>query len=296
MIPPPTSTSDAPPREPRTEPASGQRDGPSPSTPGGPGAGEDEYRRPRPGGPGVVIVAFTISALLHFLFLILYPILMERVTRSPGAPVAPGARDEPQGTEIVLLLEVEDEESPTVEEPEEPEPEDPVEPVPEVPSGEGETSAEPAEEEGDPRSAAERLRVPERGDPRIWGPIDPALTELTEEEWARIRVYSKLEALRDSTLSEQERLRRAMDWTYTDAEGNRWGVSPGRLHLGKVSIPLPFNFSAPPTAQDLNEAWQWSDTERASQSTLVRDVWKERIEAIRERRDRERADSSGVRR
>lgn len=269
-----------------TSPASGRSppgiDGPSPE-------------RPRPGGARVWITGLAISALLHLAFVLLYPILMARITPEPTATAPPGRPVRPPGIEILSIAEVPDPSDPSVEAPdelrEEPEPE------PETPTPEP-TPAEPAEPAGEPSaetpSAAEVLRAPEEGDARLWRPVDSALAELTDEQRAKLRILWRLEAMNDSSLTAAERARRARDWTYTDEEGKKWGVSPGKLHLGDVTVPLPA-FSAPPTARDQLQAWLWEDVRRGAETSIIRDVWKERIEAIRERRDAERADTTGAR-
>ena len=78
-----------------------------------------------------------------------------------------------------------------------------------------------------------------------------------------------------------------MDWTYTDEEGTRWGVSPGKIHLGDITIPMPFGFGAPPMVREQNasDIWAWDDIERGAARKGVRDYWKERAEVIRRRKD-----------
>lgn len=240
----------------------------------------------------MVLVAFALSALVHLLFLVVYPRLMARIGEGPAAPAMPGPTAEPRGIEVVEIAELP--EDAEVVEPEEPEELVPVTPPDEVtprPVDVGDADVEAVER----RSAAERLRVPEDGDGRIWRPVDGDLTELTDEEWALIRFRERFESMSDSMAAEVEAAQQAMDWTYTDDEGNRWGISPGRLHLGRYSIPLPFSFSAPASARDQAAQWQLQDVERGAQTSIVRDTWKERIEAIRRRRDRERADTTGSR-
>jgi hypothetical protein len=87
----------------------------------------------------------------------------------------------------------------------------------------------------------------------------------------------------------------ATDWTYTDEEGRRWGLSPGRLHLGDFSIPLPFSFQLPPGRRDEVMA---RGTGRSR--TILRGAppprsgsWAERAREIRERMDEERARAGG---
>ncbi len=255
----------------------------------------DPDDRLRPSGrrrnPRVVLVAFVLSALVHFLFLVVYPRLMARIGTGPPAPAAPGPTAEPRGIEVVQIAEVPVGDVVEPEEPDEPVPVTPPDEAAPAPVDVGDTDVEAVER----RSAAERLRVPGEGDARIWRSVDGDLTELTDEEWAQIRLRERFRSISDSMAAEIEAAEQAMDWTYTDSEGNRWGISPGRLHLGSYSIPLPFSFSAPASARDQATQWQLEDVQRGAQTSIVRDTWKERIEAIRRRRDRERADSTGSR-
>lgn len=260
----------------------------TPPLPPLPGTDGPSQERPRPGGARVWLAGLGVSALLHLGFLFLYPILMARITPDPAGAVRPGSTVEPGGIEVLRLSELPE---PASEPPDLPvEPEEEPDPQPRDPT----PAPEPASEaSGERPTAAERLRVPESGDRRIWRPVDPSLTELTDEERARLRILARLEALNDSALSEAERLRRAREWVYTDEEGKKWGISPGQLHLGGVTIPMP-SFSAPPSARDALEEWRWDDVERGASTSIIRDTWEERIEAIRERRDAERADTSGA--
>ena len=81
-----------------------------------------------------------------------------------------------------------------------------------------------------------------------------------------------------------------MDWTYTDDDGKRWGVSPGRIHLGDITLPLPFGFGTAVGKRDeVNDLlWQWDELYRQGVRAEVAETWRDRAEAIRMRRDRER--------
>ncbi|CAN5822868.1 hypothetical protein BH23GEM6_BH23GEM6_26650 [soil metagenome] len=46
-----------------------------------------------------------------------------------------------------------------------------------------------------------------------------------------------------------ERARRSTDRTRTDASGRRWGASPGKIHLGGVTLPAP-TLTPPPGQRD----------------------------------------------
>lgn len=229
--------------------------------------------------------------------MLVYQSLVGSATAPAPRVPPPEAVSQPEGLEVVVLPDLpEPEPEPEVAEPLEDEPD--VEPEPEE-DAESDAPAEPATERPDAAedrpTVAEMLRVPESGDARVWRPIAPERTALTPEQRARLRLRGRIDALADSLLTEEERIRAATDWTFTDDEGNRWGISPGRLHLGDVSIPLPFSFSAPPSVDDLGRA-DWDEIRRGAESQAVRESWRERAEAIRERRDAERADTSDGRR
>lgn len=247
----------------------------------------------------MVVAAFAISLVVHALAILLYPVVLDRVATEPDDPDAPPvARDVP---EIVLIEPVTPEEvEAPVEEPEleapVPEvdpvlPERPAEEVPEVDPGE--LPAEPEVEE-QRMPAAERLRPRLGTTPELWTFSDPEALELTPEEKAELRIRAAIHAVGDSLTAEEERELAAREWTYTDEDGETWGISPGTIHLGDREIPVPFAFTPPPGRQDAvdqmqQELWEFGPAQSLQN---VREVWRERIEAIRERRDAERADST----
>jgi len=105
---------------------------------------------------------------------------------------------------------------------------------------------QPTAPAGSQPSAADRLR---RGyaDPQLVRPVDRLPPEeLTEGEWLRLRLADRLGIYNDSAAAEAAAKLRATDWTVKDKNGGRWGVSPGQIHLGDVTLPLPFGFSPPP--------------------------------------------------
>jgi hypothetical protein len=138
-------------------------------------------------------------------------------------------------------------------------------------------------------TAAERIR-PKAEDLRYWAPVAPERTELTREEFMRLQLIAELEALNDSAAIAEELARRATDWTYTDEEGKQWGVSPGKIHLGDLTLPLPFGFGT--SAYDRERAedrlWAWDEIEQSAARGAVIQTWRERDKAIRERLNAER--------
>ncbi len=231
------------------------------------------------------VAGLAISVLAHLAVIALYPFFTGSDSpsslSSPSLPVTP----EPGGTQVVRIVEVA---TPAPGDPVNPlEIDDPADPdiVPDVPEIEGEGFRLPERY----RSAGERLRVG-RGDPRLWQPLPPELVEPTREQILRVQLLAEIASMHDSAVAEAERERRALDWTRTDEDGNRWGVSPGRIHLGKFSVPLPFGFGPPPdySGDQAEMAFRLNDIDRAAGTRALRQSWKERSEVMRQRREEER--------
>lgn len=135
----------------------------------------------------------------------------------------------------------------------------------------------------DDLTAADRL-APRLVDPRLWRPMvliprEPTLADV------QARLDAALELLSDSALAETERRVRATDWTVTDADGGRWGISPGWLHLGKLKLPLPVY------VEEWNpERGEWYDLEAQVDRARFVESFEDRVKAIRERRERERSE------
>ncbi len=235
---------------------------------------------------------------LHVIFLALYPLLMDRLPSDPD--ITPD--DEPElverGMEVIAFQELMDEPEPE-EEPEEV-PEDPVVPTPVAPPPDDPAddpvddpvAADPVEvapDEEDRRHIAERLQ-PQTPDARLWAPLDADYMDLTEEERAQLFLYGMMQDWNDSVAVAAAMAERARDWTVTDSEGRRWGVSPGQLHLGDRTIPLPFNFEAPPAPGSVaaHRQWVYEDLMRGQALQSIRETWAERAQEIRRRMDEER--------
>jgi hypothetical protein len=244
-----------------------------------------------------------ISSVVHLLVILLYPSLVlrlpEGVVRAGGMSGAARV----QGTELVNLRELTQAEAAAL-------PPRVVVPAPEVPTtpvtaGRGAPGAAVATPEGvegggeGTRRTNAELLAPGASDLRLWAPVDPERAQPSEEEMMRLRLLWELEAISDSAALAEELARRALDWTYTDAEGKRWGVSPGKLHLGDLTLPLPFGFGPSPGNREKiqGRVWEWEEIQRGAGSAAVRQSWKEREEAMRRRREAERKpDTTGVRR
>jgi len=257
------------------------------------------YRRPGVSHRSALRVGLTISLALHVLAVVAFSRLLQVPAGGPIPAAAPRAGGQAvQGMRVIRLREVET----TGERPSAP--------------AEVRRTEAPAVNPGVPDvsdtnrpgivapspSAAERLR-PHLSDSRLWAPLDPDLNELTMEQRIELELAGRITEWQDSMSAIADAQRALTDWTTTDSQGRKWGVSEGKLHLGGLTLPLPFSFGTPVGQRDAaaRRAWEWEEIQRGAQTGAMRDSWKERAQAIRERRDKERAaqqkpDTSGVRR
>ena len=144
-----------------------------------------------------------------------------------------------------------------------------------------------------PVTAADRLRPAEK-DPRLWFVLPEEIVGLSPEQIAQLDLAIAVEALQDSMAVAAEVALRGTDWTYTDAEGQRWGVAPGQhggvdIHLGGITIPLPFGFAAPPNSLAARRAREDSEIAAQAGRREASQTLRDRAAEIRRRRDAERA-------
>jgi hypothetical protein len=229
-----------------------------------------------------------VSVAVHVVVLAVYPRLVRREEVDPVPFFLPSTGQTAQGMAVIRVLTVEDDA--LVERPEDPEEIEEID-QPEVIPGAPDLGV--VDDRGlvaPGPTAAERLR-PHLEDERLWRPLDPELNELTLEQRLELDLAMRVTELNDSLDAAIEAERALTDWTYTDDEGKRWGVSPGQLHLGDLTLPLPFAFGTPVGKRDEanRRIWEWEEIQRGAASAAARESWKERAQAIRERRDRERA-------
>lgn len=225
-----------------------------------------------------------LSALAHVLGVVVYSFS----TGPAGPPASPTVAPPPAssgGIEVVRIVEIESQSPGDPTDPTEIDAPDEPDVVPELPTFEDEGPRFPARY----RSAAERLRAV-IDDPRLLDALEPGPIEPTPHEALELRIMAAIEAMNDSATAEAARARAALDWTHTDEDGGKWGVTPGRLHLGDITIPLPFGFGPPPdyNGDRAEMAFRLSDIDRAAGSTAARQSWKERIEVMRQRREARR--------
>ncbi len=240
------------------------------------------------------LVGIGASVAIHLVALFLY----SGITFIPAVTVTPPSRGEStlDGLQLIdVVLEEEEDEAAPDEAP--PEPATPTEvAVTEAPITAPAAGADPSADAaiGDDREwipAAERLRAGEV-DPRLLT-LNPDGQYLGAEEILGLDLQVALAAVRDSLDAAQARSDDALDWTWTDADGKRWGVSPGKIHLGDVTLPLPgwqqMGSSPWNREAEMERARRDAEIDRQAVTGLILQTWEERFRAMRERRDRERA-------
>lgn len=129
-------------------------------------------------------------------------------------------------------------------------------------------------------------------DPRLFPtqrPV-PARPEQTPHEEYMGRLGATLGEYNDSVAAEQARARNALDWTLKDKDGNRWGASPGKIHLGRITLPAPFGFASSPdaAAEARRESGQRAEIDRQVADRERSNSFQARVRATRERKDAER--------
>lgn len=279
---------------------------------------EARYRETRRGEKRALRWGLAISVAVHVVAILLYPVLLDRA--DPETRTAPerAPQDVMPGIEVIVMRDAPDSG--------EEEPEDPIEIPPELPDpDEPEPDPDPAAEPDpdgapDPDAALPRLPVdllgvlpevpevavlpsrddedltvgerlrPRPGDPRLWAWLDPEVGQLTDQERAELLLEGIIETWNDSVAVAAALSQQQSDWTYVDSEGRRWGLSPGRLHLGDFSVPLPVQFDVPAFHRDRvsRRDWEIQDILRQATTAEIRETWSERAREIRERMDAER--------
>ena len=247
------------------------------------------------GSRSVAWGAFTVSAAVHVFFIAIYPRFFGSLEPNAG-PFLPQFQSPAPSDAMEVLRIIEVDVPPEVDEPEEPE----FEPIERrtVTVSAPDPGAAPVTDFARPGiTAAERLR-PNVQDRRLWAPLPEEYTRLTLEQREELLLAGRLEEWYDSLQAAQAANAAWTDWTFTDSDGRRWGISEGQLHLGGLTLPLPTFGTAPGEARE--RAWQAGELARQQNAMSVQQTVKERMEAIRARRDRERAaqqaDTSGANR
>lgn len=151
---------------------------------------------------------------------------------------------------------------------------------------------EPIAERVDPRTVRERLRY-HLTTPQVWrAPAEDVAVELTPQEIVEQRIASTLGEFNDSVAAEAAAAARALDWTAKDADGGRWGVSPEGIHLGSITIPLGNSqFAVAPGRREefAGRVRTWNELQDQAVREEAKGEFKDRVRAIEERMNRERA-------
>lgn len=263
------------------------------------------------GGPRWLFPAsLGISALLHLIALLVLRFESGLVPVFP--PSDPAVLGRPVGMVVYDIELVEEAAGSTPEEeqrtaPTPPEPEH-VPPVP-IPPAQPEP-APPVTAEMPPPSARAATSLGERlnsrtGDPRLWDsygtgeapvhPGDALRRRITREEWnAVVNPRLSIEEYNDSVRLAEEAAAKAVDWTVKTGDGGRWGVSPKGIHVGSFALPIPIQFAMPPGRREGAGAEQrsWSDIQTQRGTTIIQEDIKDRIKAIRARKEAERRGST----
>jgi hypothetical protein len=248
-----------------------------------------------------ITAGLLVSAVAHVLLFV----VTGRVGLRPTQFIRPAIETEPAPRGLVVVEVPVTPEGPESETPR-PEPEEPspirpdelevIRVVP-TPAAEVEPEVTPDEPipqpEGEPEERltnAQRLR-PRFSDARLWvDPRDPMIFGARLERLARAdsAVRAILRDWLDSLRLTEEQRQRALDWTYEN-DGKRWGISPEGLHLGDITIPLPFQLM--PTGPQRREFEQALRDLRAIQNQDMRsdldEIRKERMEEMRRRSQEE---------
>ena len=170
----------------------------------------------------------------------------------------------------------------------------PVRPVaPAAPPVAAESGARAATEAVDPRSVRDRLRY-HLNTPQVWRPPSEEVitAEPTPQEIVQQRIAAQLGQFNDSVAAEAAAAERANDWTVKDENGGRWGVSPGAIHLGSITIPLGNSqFAVAPGRREefAGRVRTWNELQDQAVREEARGEFKDRVKAIEERMSRERA-------
>ena len=230
----------------------------------------------------VLRTGLVVSIVLHILALGILGGLLEAPRSGRPPSQVPFIAEPPSGMRAVNIAPVAGE-APSLREPRTPllDQDDEVA----APSPDASTAAAaptPGPRIADGRSAADRL-APRLIDARLWRPMILVPREPTFAD-VQARIAAATEMLSDSALADAEAKIRATDWTVKDGDGGRWGISPGKLHLGKLTLPLPISYAEGyDPARD-----EYYDLQAQVDRTRFLESFEERVRKIRERRERER--------
>lgn len=139
-------------------------------------------------------------------------------------------------------------------------------------------------------SSFSELLSPAARSREVWRAPSPIHTPLDPRAEANSRIANRVNAYNDSVALAAANAARAVDWTRTDEDGGRWGVSPEGIHLGDITIPVPINLSPGPGKRDevAGRVRDWGEIQTQAQRQEGKETFEERVKAVRERKERER--------
>lgn len=255
--------------------------------------------RPRNSFERVLAWSILVSVVAHLLVLLLSPLFV-RVDVPPGATAsAPVQPSEAFGLEAIVAIPSENApEQPVARDEPVQRPPTPPRSLPRAqtptPSAVPTPSAAPGDQ---PRRSANDALRPGYRDARLYVvPNQFPELEKTEHEVYMEHLQARIDALNDSMMVASNRERRTSDWTYTDKDGDKWGLSPDGLHLGGVTIPravLPLPGATGDNTQIMEERErqrQRDEIQRQEEDRERTETQNERIEETRRARDQARQD------
>lgn len=239
-------------------------------------------------GRGALLPALAISALLHVIALLGIRFPAHTPEDRPPPPLKPLVQvvEAMQAYDLAIVvgdvapIEVQVREREEIV---------PVLPLPEVPSGAAEGAASEGNTAADPQPL-KRLEY-RRAEVDVWRPPpEVPLEVVAPEARVRERIAAQIKWINDSIAAEAARVARATDWTKTTEDGGRWGVSPGKIHLGDITLPLPLALSVPPGRRDeiAGRMRTWQEVNLQAARVEGDEIIQERLKAMRERAAEER--------
>lgn len=249
---------------------------------------EPPPRRERASTRGAWIAALLISAAVHVLLFV--GLRFDRTYTDPSGTATRIVVVRPvPGTRIEQILPVAGSLLPD-------EPEPAVQPHPaftfptDLPAVRG---APPAADQPALRGGAATFREllnPAVRNREVWRAPSPIHTPLDPRAEANSRLSGRLDAYNDSVALAASEAARAVDWTRTDDDGGRWGVSPEGIHLGDITIPIPINMAPGPGKRDevAGRVRDWGEIQAQGARQEGKETFEERVKAVRERKERER--------
>jgi hypothetical protein len=249
--------------------------------------------------------SLAVSAVVHLIFLLLSPLVMQ--TENPPVGSATVATDAPLPFGLEMIVAIPSENAPDLPVPVEavqpttrpdlaPPRDRPAEPgaAPPAPSTPGVT---PPTDAAPSRS---NILRPGYRDPRLYVQPSPyTIDTRTDHERYEEHLQARIDAVNDSMGIATARNRTTADWTTTDSDGDRWGLSSEGLHLGGITIPRQVLPLPAPTGDNASRAAaaererQRQEIQRQEADRQRRETQRERIEATREEEDRRRATGGG---